>query len=212
LLRFGLEPFKQSIIKLNYKKILLPIVLVFMPVAIVIGGLFIIQKIHFNEPEFLYEFGFSSLIDFPLYFIWNLPQLLIFYTFQKIIKENLKPTFIWVFISCMGFFIYEFIPLTESTLQLIPISEFIMIIILSVILVLRFNNFYLFSFLIFGLTWSLTLSFGSSSQIIVNIVLAKNYNMWEGFFLVEKSIRDFVNIALITLTIMFSFLIKAKKV
>jgi hypothetical protein len=67
-------------------------------------------------------------------------------------------------------------------------------------LVSKFKSIYLFAIAVFTLLWLNFLSFGCDSQLITNILFARQYNSWEGFFAIDKKISQFILPAQLFLT------------
>ncbi len=197
--------------EINSKNIFKVIAVVLLPVLLLLGSLFLLKKISYKEPDFFYELGLSSIIDFPLYLIWNLPQLLIVYTFFKIIKDNSKTNYLWIFFSTILLFAFELIPMEKETFRLHGVYDLIAVSTISTILVLRIKNFYIYSFILFFTVWMSIILFGSTSIIVINFTLAKNFKEWQGFFIVDKIINEFVITIFYVLIIPFLFILKARE-
>ena len=72
---------KRSFLKPEWRKAPFYLFLILLPLLIETGGLYIIHKIDIGDPEYFYEFGISSIADYPVYLIWNFPQMILLYFF-----------------------------------------------------------------------------------------------------------------------------------
>ncbi len=191
------------------------VILLFIFVNVLfISILFLLKKIEIGDPEYFYEFGLSSIIDYPIYLIWNSFQLIFLYFFLLIVQKSFKYEFIILFVTCVLIFIYEFIPITKFSVDYKAISSFLVLCLICSIILKYFNNVYLFVILIFSIIWINVLSFGSSSQAIIKLFFAANYDSWEGFFTVDKTISNFLypaNIFLIFISLLIYKLVSKRK-
>lgn len=164
-----------------FRKKLLPVLWIIISLAVVLSILFLLGKIKPGDPDYFYEFGLSSVFDYPLYLIWNFPQLgMLFYTLL-IFSGMTRLSYINVFIGLVLLFGYEIIPFYSSFAP----ADIVSLILLSLtasFFVTRLQNIYWFAIVIFSSIWSIILLFGSRSELIVNIFFAKEYSSWEGFF------------------------------
>lgn len=182
--------------------------IIFLPILLIGTILYFIKQLQLNDPEYFYELGLSSIIDFPLYFVWNLPQLIIlFLTLNFIALEKfgtLKSLFLIVFIYPFPFF-------ESETIRLITYSILLLIIFISH---LRFKNVLHFTLILFSTIWLSVLLFGTTNETVVNIFLAKNFIEWEGFFLLSKNLKEFEVIfalAIYLILISVSFILRPKE-
>lgn len=184
----------QTLKEIEYKKFIPIILITFLPIGILLGTLFLLNQIELNDPDYLYEFGYTSLVDFPIYLIWNFPQLFSFYLFQKFIRDNFNYKFTFVFFSSLLLILFEIISLTEF-----KFNNNIFLIILSLLIavslfIVKIKNVYFFAFSIFMILWNFIIAFGSKSELLINLLFANNYDKWEGFFTINKSLKKYFSV------------------
>ena len=176
---------KNSFLKPEWGKSLFPLLLIFLPVIIVVGGLYFLQKIDLGDPEYFYEFGISSIADYPIYLIWNFPQMVLMFIFLVSVSLSVKFRFIAVSAVIFCLFAFELVPINKT---IIPFTEMGILLICSLIysiLINYFRNIYWFGISLFTLFWIAILAFGTSSSTIIHLLFASTYNKWEGFFDLE---------------------------
>jgi len=193
---------KKAFVDPPFKRHFIFLLMIFLPLIIVMGGMYLMKIVELGDPEYFYEFGLSSIIDYPLYLVWNSIQLIMLYFFLVSIAETIKEPFIAVFLSLIFLFGYEFFPLEKESLQFIDMGIFVLISIIVSLLIIKYRNVYWFPVILFSLLWSSVLLFGSSSKGIINNLFASQYSNWEGLFDVSKNISPYsiailVGIALI---------------
>ena len=82
VIRYSLFSKLKEILKQpKYNKTFQPLGWIFIPLIIVLIVLYFTKRIDVGDPDYFYEFGLSSIFDYPIYLIWNLPQLLFFVGF-----------------------------------------------------------------------------------------------------------------------------------
>jgi hypothetical protein len=155
--------------------------LIFIPPVLLIGFLYLIQVIEIGDPEYFYEFGLSSIFDYPIYLIWNLPQLLMLLVTVFLYSDipylrKASPFVIMIFL-----FLFEYIPLKEAHHFTVYLSIAFTIVIIS-LFVIWYRNIYWIALSLFTFIWSAVLAFGSESKEIINLLFASRYTEWEGFF------------------------------
>ena len=176
--------------------------------------LFLTNKVEIGDPEYFYEFGLSSIADYPIYLIWNSMHLILLYLFFLIIHKSFKNSFFIMLMSAILIFAYEFIPLRKMIFNYESIAAFLLLCLILTVTVKFLNNIYLFVLLLFSIIWFSLLAFGTSSSTLVNLFFAANYNSWEGFLTVDKIVSDFVipiNIFLILVSLIILSLLTKRK-
>ncbi|MBZ0199663.1 MAG: hypothetical protein K8H86_07340, partial [Ignavibacteriaceae bacterium] len=185
--------------------------LLFIPLVIGAVSGYLFAGVELNDPRYFYEFGLSSIVDLPLYLIWNIPQLILLFLFLSKTGRSFYSSFFVLFFL----FLYLFIPLELKTFNYLnPVAFIIFISALSLVFC-KFNNVYFFVVYSFLIPWVIFLSFGSDSERIINILFAAKYISWEGFFTTggkvgELIIPAFFFIVLAT-NIIFSIFVKKKE-
>ncbi len=167
------------------------ILLICIPLAVVVGVSFLFGKIDSGDPEYFYEFGLSSIIDFPVYLLWNVPQLIMFYLFLHWVSQNHGYGFTKIFIVLILLFLYEFIPLPEKKYNFIQLADFILAAAVFSLLFTRIRNIYWFCITGFTFLWLNLLIFGSNSKLLINILFASQYENWEGFIIVRGFLTEY---------------------
>ncbi len=110
----------------SYKKNLIFIYLLIVPVLILFVILFILKKVSVGDPEHFYEFGISSIIDFPVYLIWNSPQLALFFLFLILTVSASKFKFLLVAFIFIILFAYELIPFSKESFDYFHLASLIL--------------------------------------------------------------------------------------
>lgn len=178
------------------------ILIIFLPLTAIVAGLYIMKFVELGDPEYFYEFGLSSIVDYPTYLIWNSLQLFMLFFFLESAAKTIKFSFITVFFTLVLLFGYEFIPAAKQQLQYIDMGIFIVISLIASLLISKYRNVYWFTVTLFSLIWSSVLLFGSSSKGIINNLFASQYNSWEGLLEVSKLISPYAIIIYITIALL----------
>jgi hypothetical protein len=206
--------YKRSLKKNPLEKLGLIFVVIIIPL-IITGIIYALmsKKIDFS-PQYFYEFGISSIFDYPLYLFWNLPQLLLFGLFITLLSESKFSNLAIVFIL-VSLFVFElFFIKNIEVLGLVFLS--LLAVSFLIVGIFKLNqNIYSVSILSFSILWSSILLFGSSSKLLINNFFAAQYDSWQGFLCNQNNLKIFVipfNLLLTTLIfILFSFHIKNKQ-
>ncbi len=203
---------KKILLKPLYNKTFQPIGWIFLPLIIILILLYILKLIKIGDPEYFYEFGFSSIIDFPIYLLWNLPQLLIALIFFIVIQPLFKYQLAATTIIIIALWILEFIPMNKEKINIYGLMSLFFSAAVISLIIKYFQNIYWISIIIFSILWSNLLAFGSKSQTLIHILFAATYNSWDGFFEVSKGLINFLLPAQILITIiLISFSILKRK-
>ena len=88
------------------------------------GGLFFLKRIEIGDPEYFYEFGISSIADYPIYLIWNFPQIILLYFFLVKVSFLSKFRFITVAVVIFFLFAFEFVSINKTNTTLLGIRNF----------------------------------------------------------------------------------------
>jgi len=155
------------------------------------AALYLLKKIELGDPDYFYEFGLSSIFDFPVYLAWNFPQLSLLFLTLMIISRSGKLSYMKVFVVLIFLFGYEMIPFDTvfHPLEAVPV---IFMFLIASFFVTKLQNVYWFAIVIFSSVWSIILLFGSSKKILINLFFAREYSGWEGFFIINKAFSDYV--------------------
>jgi len=207
LLSEGLRFLKEFILFFEYKKYYMLLMIVVFIFGAGSAAILYFTKIKYSEPEYFYELGLSSIIDFPVYLIWNLPILLSLFGVLSYFRKFLKANLIFGFIFIAGLIIPEYYPFDFKVLILekeIVSAVFILFVLTSFY---KVRNSLLFSGFVFTGVWLCVLLFGSSSAGVIKLILAKNFDKWDGFIKLGKEISSYVQPAaflLLSLTVLLT--------
>lgn len=154
--------------------------------GIVIGAAYIFGEVKVPKLKYFYEFGMTSLLDFPMYFVWTLPFIfsMIYIWFIVLDTQNYFSKVInsiLISLSFSGFYLYNY--------DKVEIGDYVIYFLLTSSVVLFNYSFFKWSrslwaasFSIFMTIFSFVLVFGSSNEFLIRTFFARNYNKWEGFF------------------------------
>jgi hypothetical protein len=211
MLKLNEDLVKKEFTSPRYKKNYPFLFSLFLP-ALAFILMYILQQIDWDEPEFQYEFGLSSVVDFPIYLIWNSIHLIAFYFFLLVISSSRYP-FILLLLTIPLLFIYQFIPLNSEIFLWNEIPGLFAMSLYASLLILRFRNIYWFTVSVFFVLWLYILLFGSSYTPLINLIFASQYSSWEGFFEMNKSIAEysFTLYVLFITSVMFLISLKQRK-
>ena len=176
----------------SYKENLFFIYLLIIPILILFVILLLLKKIELGDPDYFYEFGLSSIIDFPVYLVWNSIQLVFFYLFLVCIASEAKLKFLIIMIVFILLFVYELIPFKKESFDYIHLISLIFFAMTAGFMVVYYQNIYWLVIFSFSVLWVDFLLFGSNSEMAINLLFASQYNSWEGFFSVGKDLKDFI--------------------
>lgn len=203
------EVIKKSLSDFSIRKFGSVFLFAILPPLLLIGGLYLINGTDLSDPEYFYELGLSSIIDYPIYLVWNSPQLIILGLFLNQFTSGRKYKFPWILLAVVLLFAFELIPAGKDPFRIVSALDFSLGAVLFSIFFARLRNIYYMAVYSFTVLWSYSLLFGTSAKALVNMLLARNYDTWEGFFTVTlKSVSDYTfliqaGISLILLLFMF---------
>jgi len=187
LLRFiNYQELKRVLIHPDYNQTFQPLAWIFLPFIIVLAALFILKKIEIGDPDYFYEFGLSSIFDYPIYLVWNFPQLFMFSAFIILIQPSLKFKPLFTALTAILLFAFEFVPIGNSKINIVNIISLIFAAVSASLLVKYYQNIYWAAIIVFTIFWANLLAFGSNSQTMIHILFASQYESWDGFFDVAK--------------------------
>jgi len=206
---------KNEFINPGYKKNYPFVISLFLLPFLIIAVLYYLEYLDIGDPEFFYEFGMSSIVDLPVYLVWNAPQLIMFYLFLTVVYENIKLRKIFVTGAAIIPFLFEFIPYDGTLPDPYSVGCLLIAGILNMMIISKFRNIYWFVIFNFLLLWMPLLLFGSESAALIKIIYASQYNVWEGFLELNKRISGyavpgFILSVSIMLTVFYSAIKKEK--
>jgi hypothetical protein len=178
----------------EYKKKFLPLLWIILAPAIIMAALYFIDTIELADQDYFYEFGLSSVFDYPVYLVWNFPQFLLLFLFLDFSTQKRKNKFFPAFLLIFFLFIYEIIPVDfefgESLFY--TAGDFLITVICAAFLFSCYRNVYWFAISLFSALWFNLLAFGSGTTALINLLFAAQYDQWEGFFAVNKDYRIYL--------------------
>ncbi|MDP3683930.1 MAG: hypothetical protein Q8S01_08350 [Ignavibacteria bacterium] len=188
----GLEAIKQTLLSISFKKLLRIFFYVLIPPVVIISTLFVLKKIELGDPDYFYELGLSSFVDFPLYFVWNFPQFFILFTLLKTIEFSFKLKILPNFLLLLLFFLPEIFIFPKISVSVVAaVCSAILFLAIS-LFVNKKSNPLSFTLYFFITVWMALLLFGSQSETLLQLFLAKTYTTWDGFFEVNKKFVLFI--------------------
>ena len=193
---------KDSFLHPLFVKVGRVILTLFFTSLLFLSVLYLINKIEIGDPEYFYEFGLSSIVDYPIYLVWNSINLICLFFFFLLINKSFKNSFMVILASAILIFAYEFIPLRKMIFNYESIAAFVILSLILTISIKFFNNIYLFVVLIFSIIWFSLLAFGTTSSLLVNLFFAARFTGWEGFFIADKNISAYLIPAIYLLMLM----------
>jgi hypothetical protein len=187
----SLSLLKNTVLTSFKNKFLLQSVLFILPLIIFTGLFYLTGKIDLGDPEYFYEFGLSSIFDLPVYFIWNLPQLLCFVLIIKLIASSGGSKFSAMLFAVL-IFSYRFIPVKGEAVNIPAIAGYLITAITAGLAAVFFRNPLAAAFSIFFMTWSYFLFWGTGSAEAIHILFASKYDTWEGLLWIDDKSAPFV--------------------
>jgi hypothetical protein len=206
---------KELLIRPVYKKNFIVVTWIIIIPAIIMAVLYLLEKIELADPDYFYEFGLSSIFDFPVYLIWNFPQFVLLFLFLKLSTEKKKNNFFPVLALIILLFMYEFIPITFKFEEpdLITAGNFVLTAFCAAFLFHFYNNLYWFTIVIFSAFWFNLLAFGSETESMINMLFAAQYQQWEGFFTISKDYKPWLlGTQLLLMLIILSVSLPSRKI
>ncbi|HSP87383.1 MAG TPA: hypothetical protein VLN45_04570, partial [Ignavibacteriaceae bacterium] len=73
---------KELIIHPSKQRFLFILILSFLPLLFIPVDMFLLKEFKVGEQDYFFELGLSSITDYPIYLLWNTPQLFIFFIFM----------------------------------------------------------------------------------------------------------------------------------
>ncbi len=177
---------KQIFVDPYHKRTVLPIMWILFPLIIVAGILYYLHKVEVGDPEYFYEFGLSSVVDYPVYLLWNFPQLFCFFIFLALAATVSEKKFLLIsFISFLTF-CFELVPFSTRNINYFNIISLLFFSLSLGLLIKYFQNIYWFAIVVFSILWLHFLVFGSGSEEIIHLLFASQYSSWGGFLETQK--------------------------
>ncbi len=158
-------------------------------ISLILYSLFYLKLLKYTDPDFMVELGASSLIDLPLYFIWLSPLFFSFYFWYSKISDLRGGNYTSYLIGVLPFL---YTAIDYKTLQILPLP-FLYVITCGAFFTVaaKSKNFYFFYFWAYIPLWIYLLAFGTESINLLQTLLAKQYDEWEGLFAIKGKIDGF---------------------
>jgi hypothetical protein len=208
---------KENFIHPLKQRFVFILLLSFLPLLFIPFDFFILKQFKVAEQDYFFELGLSSIVDYPVYLIWNAPQLFMFFIFMNTVLISPKYKFIKASLLTFFIFLYEIVPfngllINYTAINYVTIASFFFTVLLVGLFISRVKNIYLFTVVLFSVLWGTVLSFGSSSETIVNILLASQYESWSGFISFGKKFEfaEYMLPAYLFIILIFSILVLKK--
>lgn len=171
---------------------------------------FISVPLKYEKPQFLIEFGFSSILDLPIYYLWNLPFLIsvlmiwiLLYSESKLIRAF--GVSLILSLTC----IMANNNLISGDLDLKNLSFILLIfsmIFFNCSVLKFFQSFWLTVFSILISIYAYVLFFGSSNTFVIKTFFARMYSDWPGIFVIKKNYAEFIDFIFAGFMILFAVL------
>ena len=208
---------KEMFIHPSKQRFIFILILSFLPLLFIPLDMFILKQFKVAEQDYFFEFGLSSIVDYPIYLIWNSPQLFMFFIFMNTVLISPKYKFVKASLLTLFLFLYEIVPfdgvvINFGAINYLIIVSYFLTVLLAGLFISRVKNIYLFTVVLFSVLWGLVLSFGSSSETIINILLASQYESWSGFIRPGKKFEfaEYMLPAYLFIILIFSILLLKK--
>lgn len=160
----------------------------------------------FRLPEFHFELAASSLVDFPVYFIWTFPffALIWFGFFTR--SSSVWPRFVSSLILLLAFSpqIYAETLTLKNASGAIPLIAFA----LGIISISTLSKSMLhFALITFTTLWVVLFTYGTDHQLLLNTFLAYRYESWDGFFKPKNEIINYFRAGSVFFALLVSALV-----
>lgn len=176
----------------NFTKSWQTFLLTLLPILILAATAYLLGFVKYKEPEYFFELGLSSLIDLPIYFIWNLPQLIILFLWFELISKKINNNFL--FLIAPTILLYKIIPTGDAEFNLIQAMEIFAASFLFALLFKKERNIYTRTIVAFVAVWLIVLLHGSNDSTVIKIFLASQYESWEGFLFEAKTEAAYISL------------------
>ncbi|MHB8580170.1 MAG: hypothetical protein ACYDA4_09965 [Ignavibacteriaceae bacterium] len=187
-----LSTIKEAFVHPKYNKTFPQLVWILLPLVISLLLLYLNGHLEINDPDYFYEFGLSSIVDYPIYLIWNLPQLLLLASFLIIATQSNNEGYWKTSLIFVLLFSFEFIPVGRSKIDFLNLFVLLFAGVSAGLLIKYFQNIYWFAIIFFTLFWECLLAFGSASKMMINLLFAARYQAWDGFFIVAEKFSSYI--------------------
>lgn len=177
-----------------------------------------IGVLKYKKPDFLIEFGLTSLIDIPIYYFWNLPFLISSIALIILLIERFSFLRVTIFsiLTSMAFifsdgerFLNKFV-LVELYFWLLIFA----LIFYNMSVLKIYKSIWISVFSIIISIYSYVLVFGSKNSFVIRTFFARTYSEWDGIFTIKKinsEIIDLVFAGSIILFALFFFIFDREK-
>ncbi|MCX8056379.1 MAG: hypothetical protein N3F03_02065 [Ignavibacteria bacterium] len=197
-------------------------ILIFV-LPIIFSGI-ILLYINFNgvlkykNPDYLVEFGLTSLLDLPIYYLWTLPLVASFFLVAIILSEKFsfhRSLFLSILFTLSVLLVK--IDLLENKFKLEDLTIFALIfgfVFYQLSVLKKFKSIWIACFSFLVTIYSYVLVFGSKNSFIIKTFFARTYSEWEGLFSIKKinlSTLDLISSVLFVLLAIFFFIFDRRK-
>lgn len=184
--------------------LILPIVII----TITLIYIYLVGNLKYKEPQFLIEFGLTSLIDIPIYYIWTFPFIASIVICVIFFVENfsLISLIFYSILFALSFLTLELESISknfgiENFSSLLLIMSFIFY---NLSIIKSFKSIWVSVFSILISIYSFVLVFGSKNSFVIKTFFARTYTEWDGLFLMKKINLEAVDVFFAGLMILFA--------
>jgi len=202
------ENFKTVLMYSSFKKVLRHFFFALLPGLIITGVLFALKKIEIGDPDYFYELGLSSIVDYPIYFVWNIPQLFLLFVVLRSIEDSFKLKILPNVFFLLILFSPELATFPKFALDFLSLPSLFFAILAVILFVHKKTNSLPFILFFFTSLWFYLLLFGSKCEMLLQTFLAKTYTEWDGFFVLDKKFVPFVPVAFFLLSTIIALSLK----
>ncbi|GMU85709.1 MAG: hypothetical protein AMXMBFR48_09510 [Ignavibacteriales bacterium] len=144
----------------------------------------------YRLPDFHFELAASSMIDFPVYFIWCTPVFAMIWFGLIFNPDSLtgKPGSLLVLLLIFSPLIYSSAIGLKELLNAIPL---ITIVFGLTGFALLSKSMLHFAVITFSTVWILLLLYGTEYELLLNTFLAYRYDKWDGFFAAKDELVNY---------------------
>ena len=195
----------------NFGKVIHWLIVLILPVIITGSTLVFIYffgNLKYKEPQFLIEFGFTSLIDIPIYYVWTFPFVASIVICVIFFVEKFRPikSMFYSVIFALSFLTLQF-KLLDKNFKFENFSSLLLIvgfIFYNLSIIRKFESIWISVFSILISIYSYVLVFGSKNSFVIKTFFARTYSEWNGLFLIKKINPEVVDMFFAGLMILFA--------
>lgn len=197
--------------KSSFHRIGIGILFPLISALIVFAVLYLMSAVKYKEPDNFYELGLSSIADFPIYFIWNFPQVFLLTLFLTLVLKSINSRFAMSFFLLLLLFSPEIIFKQLAGVNYLIIIEYVLTIFAASLIVLKIDKPFSREMSLFVFLWLGLLVFGTESSTLINMFFARNFSEWNGFFIIQKIYKPYAFSAYVLIVSIFFIVLPKTK-